>query len=86
LAFLAKTNVIINILHNLPLLGVKNANFFAKTNCENISRIITSVPGQHEHQKRIRFFCCRQKDRKLPTLTVILTVSDATAASDTAQK
>jgi hypothetical protein len=33
----------IQILHYLPLFRVKNANFFAK-NCENISKIITSVP------------------------------------------
>jgi hypothetical protein len=33
--FFSKTNVMIKILHYLPLFSVNNANFFAK-NCENI--------------------------------------------------
>jgi hypothetical protein len=44
LAFLSKTNVMIKILHNLPLFWVKNANFFTKFFGENILKIITSVP------------------------------------------
>jgi hypothetical protein len=46
LAFFSKTNVMIKILHNVALFGVKNANFFAKFFGENILKIITSVPGQ----------------------------------------
>jgi hypothetical protein len=45
LAFYSKTNVMIKILHNLALFGVKNANFFAEIFGENIFKIITSVPG-----------------------------------------
>jgi hypothetical protein len=36
LAFFSKTNVMINILHNLALFWVKNANFFAEFFGENI--------------------------------------------------
>jgi hypothetical protein len=36
LAIFSKTNVIIKILHNLPLIWVKNANFFAEFFGENI--------------------------------------------------
>jgi type IV secretory pathway ATPase VirB11/archaellum biosynthesis ATPase len=46
LAFFSKTNVMIKILHNLPLFWVKNANFFAEFFGENILIIITSVPGR----------------------------------------
>jgi hypothetical protein len=45
LAFLSKTNVMIKNFHNLALSWVKNANFFAQFIGENISKIITSVPG-----------------------------------------
>jgi hypothetical protein len=38
----------IQILHNLALFWVKNANFFAIFFSENIFKIITSVPG-HPH-------------------------------------
>jgi hypothetical protein len=41
LASFSKTNVIIKILHNLALFGVKNANFFAIVFGENIFKIIT---------------------------------------------
>jgi hypothetical protein len=44
LAFFSKTNVVIKILHNFALFGVKNANFFAEFFGENIFKIITSVP------------------------------------------
>jgi hypothetical protein len=44
LSFFSKTNVVINILHNLALFRVKNANFFAEFFGENILKIITSVP------------------------------------------
>jgi hypothetical protein len=44
LAFLSKNNVMIQILHNLALFRVKNANFFAEFFDENILKIITSVP------------------------------------------
>jgi hypothetical protein len=43
--FSQKTNVMIIILHNIALLWVKNANFFAIFFSENIFKIITSVPG-----------------------------------------
>jgi hypothetical protein len=36
LAFFSKTNVVIKILHNLPLFWVKNAIFFAEFFGENI--------------------------------------------------
>jgi hypothetical protein len=36
LAFFSKTNVMIKILHNLALFGVKNANFIAEFFGENI--------------------------------------------------
>jgi hypothetical protein len=45
LAFFSKTNVMITILHNLALISVKNAIFFAEFFGENIFKIITSVPG-----------------------------------------
>jgi hypothetical protein len=49
LAFFSKTNVMIQILHNLALFQVKNANFFAKNFGENILKIITSVPGHPDY-------------------------------------
>jgi hypothetical protein len=55
LAFFSKTNVMIKNLHNLALFWVKNANFF----CENIFKIITSVPGWKilvPHDRRIGFW------------------------------
>jgi hypothetical protein len=36
MAFLSKTNVMIKLLHNLALIGVKNGNFFAEFFFENI--------------------------------------------------
>jgi hypothetical protein len=45
LVFFLNTNVMINFFQNLALFWVKNANFFAKIFGENISKIITSVPG-----------------------------------------
>jgi hypothetical protein len=45
MAFFSKTNVMIKILQNLAFLWVKNANFFNEFFGENISKIITSVPG-----------------------------------------
>jgi hypothetical protein len=49
----------IKILHNLALLRVKNANFFADFFGEKILKIITSVPG---HPEAVRQFlrCMRQ--------------------------
>jgi hypothetical protein len=44
LAFFSKTNVMIKILHNLALFGVKNGNFFAIFFGKNILKIITSSP------------------------------------------
>jgi hypothetical protein len=41
MAFFSKTNVMINILHNLALIRVKNANFFAEFFSKNILKIIT---------------------------------------------
>jgi hypothetical protein len=46
LAFFSKTNVVIKILHNLALIWVKNAHFFAEKIGENLKKIITSVPDQ----------------------------------------
>jgi hypothetical protein len=40
----------INILHNLALFWVKNANFFAEFFDENILKIITSVPGKARYE------------------------------------
>jgi hypothetical protein len=56
LAFFSKTNVMIKILHNLPLFWVKNANFFAEFFGENILIIITSVPGHPATRSRSRLF------------------------------
>jgi hypothetical protein len=44
LAFFSKTNVMIKILHNLALFGVKNA-IFCNFIGENILKIKTTVPG-----------------------------------------
>jgi hypothetical protein len=43
LAFFSKTNVMIKILHNLPMFWVKNANF-CNFFGENILKIVTSYP------------------------------------------
>jgi hypothetical protein len=51
LAFFSKTNVMIKILHNLALFGVKNAIFFAEFFGKNIWKIITSVPGHTQIYK-----------------------------------
>jgi hypothetical protein len=57
LAFFPKTNVMIKILHNLALFWVKNANFFAEFFGENISKIITSVPGRTDGHLAGRSHC-----------------------------
>jgi hypothetical protein len=46
LAFFSKTNIMIKILHNLALFGVKKRNFFAIFFGENIFKIVTSTPGR----------------------------------------
>jgi hypothetical protein len=46
LAFFPKTNVMIKYLHYLALFRVKNAKIFAIFFCQNIFKIITSVPGR----------------------------------------
>jgi hypothetical protein len=43
LAFFSKTNAMIKFLHNLALFWVQNANF-SPIFCENIKKIVTSVP------------------------------------------
>jgi ubiquitin-protein ligase E3 C len=45
LPFFLNTNVTIHFFLNLALFLVKNADFFANFFGENISKIITSVPG-----------------------------------------
>jgi hypothetical protein len=45
LAFFSKINVMIKILHNLALFGVKKRQFFAIFFGENILKIISSTPG-----------------------------------------
>jgi hypothetical protein len=43
MAFFSKTNAMIKLLHNLALLCVKNANFFAEFFGKNIFKIIASA-------------------------------------------
>jgi hypothetical protein len=43
--FFSKTNVLIKSLHNLAWFRVKKRHFFLWFFCENILKIITSVPG-----------------------------------------
>jgi hypothetical protein len=52
LAFFSKNNVLIKILDNLALFGVKKCQFFTEFFGENISKIITSV----RCAKKWRFF------------------------------
>jgi hypothetical protein len=53
LAFFSKINVMIQILHNLPLFWVKSANFFSELFGENILKILTSVPESESEKSRI---------------------------------
>jgi hypothetical protein len=50
----SKTNVMIQIWHNLAVFWVKNANFFATFFGENICKILTSVPGW----RKIQVYTC----------------------------
>jgi hypothetical protein len=52
LAFFSKTNIMITYVKKLALFSVKNANFFAEFFGENISKIITSVPGRDKEPGR----------------------------------
>jgi hypothetical protein len=60
LAFFSKNIVMINILHNLALFWVKNANFFAEFFGENILTNHNIGPWSPWSNYRIVFFLCSQ--------------------------
>jgi hypothetical protein len=58
-----KTNVMIQVLHNLAVFRVRNANFFAEILGENILKVITSVPGANPTTSQLQRRRCKNLQR-----------------------